>query len=299
MKQSQVLPVELFATRDEGMERAAREAHRSDVFPWVLTFETLLKETSFARDMREILATLEKAYNCPVDTEFTANFFGRKTYKINLVQCRPLSVIGTGMVADVPAYISEKNLILEARGAVIGHSRQSTIDRLIYVVPSAYGQLPVSDRYSIARLIGKIMHTKGASQNKNIMILGPGRWATTTPSLGIPVSFAEINTASAVCEIVAMREDLVPDVSLGTHFFNELVEMDILYLALFPDREGNSLNEAFFNQARNRLADMIPEAAGRGNVIRVIDAADFGLDAVIQLNANTLKQKVVCYLQRE
>ena len=67
-----------------------------------------------------------------------------------------------------------------------------------------------------------------------IMLLGPGRWGTSSPSLGIPVSFVDINRVSVLCEIVAMREDLVPDVSLGTHFLSELVEMDMLYLALFP-----------------------------------------------------------------
>ncbi len=80
------------------------------------------------------------------------------------------------------------------------------------------------------------------------MLIGPGRWGTTTPSLGVPVSFAEIDAARILCEIVAMREDLVPDVSLGTHFFNDLVEMDMLYLALFPGRQGNSWSEAFFEK---------------------------------------------------
>ena len=87
------------------------------------------------------------------------------------------------------------------------------------------------------------------------MLIGPGRWGTTTPSLGVPVHFAEINTVSVLCEIVAMRDDLVPDVSLGTHFFNDLVENDMLYLALFPKREGNYWNDALF--------DVVAQPAGR------------------------------------
>jgi len=183
-----------------------------------------------------MLATLEKAYGCPVDTEFTTNSLEEEDYKINLVQCRPLQVAGArlGEAADLPADIDHKNLILEARGAVIGQSRLSTVDRLVYVVPSVYGHLPIPERYAVARLIGRVMHAEEPRRPERVMLLGPGRWGTTTPSLGVPVSFAEINTISALCEIVAMREDLVPDVSLGTHFFNELVEMDILYLALFP-----------------------------------------------------------------
>lgn len=112
----------------------------------------------------------------------------------------------------------------------------------------------------------------------------------------MPVSFAEINKVSILCEIVAMREDLVPDVSLGTHFFDGLVEADILYLALFPGREGNQLNHAFFQEAPNKLLGLLPDAGAQAEVLRVIDAADLGQDRLIKLNANNLNQKVVCYV---
>ena len=130
------------------------------------------------------------------------------------------------------------------------------------------------------------------------MLLGPGRWGTTTPSLGVPVSFAEISSVSVLCEIVAMRDDLVPDVSLGTHFFNEMVEADILYLALFPGREGNFLNEDWLTRAPNSLAALLPDAADRANVLRVIDAADLDGGRQIDLVANNLRQQAVCYLQQ-
>ena len=123
--------------------------------------------------------------------------------------------------------------------------------------------MPLRDRYSIARLIGRLLHLRGETvagtlpqpPRKNVMLIGPGRWGTTTPSLGVPVHFAEINTVAVLCEIVAMRDDLVPDVSLGTHFFNDLVEKDMLYLALFPKREGNYWNDA--------LLDVVAQPAGR------------------------------------
>jgi len=93
------------------------------------------------------------------------------------------------------------------------------IDRVIYVVPSVYGQMGVSQRYSVARTIGRLMHLDPPDSRQTVMLVGPGRWGTSMPSLGVPVSFAEINTASVVCELALMHEGLVPDVSLGTHFF--------------------------------------------------------------------------------
>ena len=68
------------------------------------------------------------------------------------------------------------------------------------------------------------------------------------PSLGVPVSFAEINTVSVICELTLMHEGVIPDVSLGTHFFNDLVEMDILYLAIIPGKNGDSMNEQFLRE---------------------------------------------------
>ena len=172
---------------------------------------------------------------------------------------------------ELPRTIRPDDCILEAHGAVIGHSRVNQIGRLVYVAPAVYGELPLRDRYAVARLIGRVLHLDQPRPAGQVMLIGPGRWGTTTPSLGVPVSFAEIDKVAVLCEIVAMREDLVPDVSLGTHFFNDLVEMDILYLALFPGRKGNAWNYAFFEQSSNRLAQLLPGEAKWANVVWVID----------------------------
>lgn len=296
--QSPHVPIEMFASRDQELERLAAETGRRDMFPWILTFERLLSQTDFAEDMRDMLKKLEAAYGTPVDVEFTTNFYNKRHYRVNLVQCRPLQVSEGGFVQEAPKHIDESQIALKAHGAVIGHSRDVRIDRIVEVVPSVYGQLPVKDRYSIARLIGQLMHIADTEPG-NILIMGPGRWGTTTPSLGVPVSFAEINTTSVLCEIVAMRDDLVPDVSLGTHFFNELVECDILYLALFPNKDGNYLNEELFQSMPNRLATLLPASAGRAEVVRVIDAADLPNGASFKLHANNVKQEVVCYVAKD
>jgi len=242
--------------------------------------------------MREMLSVLRQAYEYPVDIEFTCNFFNEKRYHINLVQCRPFQVKDGGKIAEPPVEIEASRLILEAQGAVIGRSRVSEVERFVYVTPSVYGGLPLTERYTIARLIGKLMHVRRFYEDQTIMLLGPGRWGTTSPELGVPISFSEINTVSLLCEIVAMREDLVPDVSLGTHLFSELVELDILYLALFPGRENNFLNRRFFEESPNHLTEYLPEAAKWSKVLRVVEA---GLSPAC-FNANTMSQHVVCYL---
>jgi hypothetical protein len=290
------LPLHLYASTDRALASWAAAQQLDERTALVLTFDELLTRTSFVDDMRAILATLESAYQSPVDLEFTANFFAKDDYKINLVQCRPLQITQGEVSADRPEGVPQSDVIMESRGAVIGPSRLSSIDRVVYVEPLLYGQLPIAERYALARVIGNLMRVPERKPPASIMLVGPGRWCTNSPDLGVPVSFAEIDHVAVICEIVAMRDDLVPDVSLGTHFFNDLVELDILYFALFPGRPHNQWHRDFFLQSPNRLAGLLPDAAKWAPLLRVIDFADDSQSGYrVRLYANTPEQVVLCY----
>ncbi len=271
------------------------QAPGGDRHGWVLTFDGLCARTGFIDDMRQMLATLAQAYAYPLEVEFALNVKPDGSYRVNLLQCRPLQVKGGGTLTEPLPDVPEARLLLQAQGAVIGRSRRETVDRVIYVVPDVYGHLPIADRHSVARTIGQLAHLK--PQPRTILLVGPGRWGTTTPSLGVPVTYADINSVSMLCEVVAMRDDLVPDVSLGTHFFNELVEMDVLYLALFPSAHGNRLNRALLDEAPNQLQSLLPSAVRWADCIRVLDAASFGEGQAIRIHANSLRQEVLVYLE--
>lgn len=263
-----------------------------------LTFHKLVEDTPFVVTMRDILRTLQDAYEYPVDIEFTTNFMPSGDFRINVVQCRPFQVRVTGEAAGMsaPSVVSRQDVLMESNGPVIGQSAAIRVDRLIYVVPAVYGKMSESARYSVARTIGKLNRLKGADTVPVVMLAGPGRWATSTPSLGIPVSFAEINSASVICEIAAMHEGLVPDVSLGTHFFNDLVELNMLYFAVAPDKKGHQLNQERLLSLPNRLTTLLPEASAMEQAVRVVDAKDIPGGLHLNLHADTVKQKVVCYL---
>jgi pyruvate,water dikinase len=284
------MPLDLFASSDHS-------SVAGDGKPKVLTFDRLLKETELVADIAEMLKTLEAAYEYPVDIEFTANFVSDYRYKINLVQCRPLQVQGGTTIEMPDVKPNDEDLIIAARGAVIGHSRLTTIDRFIYVSPSLYGRLPLQSRHEVARLLGAVNHV-GGEGIENVMMLGPGRWGTTSPHLGIPVNFGDINHVSVLCEIVAMHENLVPDVSLGTHFLNEIVERNILYLALFPKQGDNFLSQEFFEDSPSSLLELVPSAENMEGVVRVIDAAKVAERASIRLTADSVGQSVLCYFER-
>jgi pyruvate, water dikinase len=283
------MPIDLFASVDAEAARYARERGRDAKATARLHFDKLLRKTTFAEDFREILATMESAYDHPVEVEFTAHFTDAENYKLNILQCRPLFIQADGTRVDIPEDISPEQCVFHSEGPLIGHSRALDIARIIYVVPETYSQLPEHTRYAVARAIGKINAAPPAEGA--ILMLGPGRWGTTTPSLGVPIAFAEIAAASVITEIVAMREDVVPDVSLGTHFFSELVESDMLYVALYPKRDRFDANHPLLKDTPNQLQKILPEAAELEPVLRVIDTN-------LRLYADALDKKVGLHLKK-
>ncbi len=269
-----------------GRERGMRSHHFQR-----LTFDGLLQHTPFAQDMQTMLQTLERAYAYPVDIEFAATFHNDASYQIALLQCRPLQTKGISQPLEPLDDIPDDKLIMRVTGPVVGRSRWCPIDRIVYVSLEEYGRLPEATRHAVARLIGRINAlTPKAVVPPTVMLIGPGRWGSKMASLGVPVAYAEINHVSVLCEVAAMRDDLKPDVSFGTHFFGDLVENDVLYFAFRLDRESIRINRAFFSEAENRLAELIPDAAALQHVVRVIEPND------AHLWADAMTREVVFYL---
>jgi pyruvate, water dikinase len=251
--------------------------------PPFLTFDGLLSGTPFVDEMGEILGSLRNAYRHPVEIEFALNVLPGG-HRINLLQCRPMQVrkADTAIASEPPEHLPR---LLVAQGAVIGPSRVIHPDRVVLVVPSVYGRLGQDERMAVTRMVGRINQ---GSAGRVLLVLGPGRWGTRDPWLGLPVRFAEINGVAALCEIVSMNENLIPDVSLGTHFLNELIEADMLYFALFPTRADNRLDEAALLAQPNRLAELFPDLAGMDAALHVADYAP----GALSLYADAERQRV-------
>ena len=292
------LPIDLFASEDHDLAQWTADRKIDTLSTRMLTFDRLLSETSFIADMHEMLMTLQSAYGCPVDTEFTANYFA-DGHKINLVQCRPLQVSGCGTAVELPPDLQAQQVVLQAAGAVIGRSRRIAVDRLVYIVPSVYGELALAGP----------LHRGPAHRADHARRRSAGRQehhAHRSGPLGHHDALAgrarlvrrdrhrvRFSARSWPCATTWSRT-----FSLGTHFFNELVELDILYLALFPTRRGNCWNREFFeSQAPNRLPDVVPDAAEWAHAIRVIDFPRGGSGGSFWLNADTLQQQVLCYVE--
>ncbi|MHA1146626.1 MAG: PEP/pyruvate-binding domain-containing protein [Promethearchaeota archaeon] len=293
---SKGLPIDLFGSRDYDAEENLRIRKRERTI-YYLDLDKKIIRGEIIEDMKEVLHTLSSIYNYPVDVEFTINFLNENDYKIYILQCRPFQVKSGTEIFEEPTDISSEQIILKTEGPIIGHGIAKVVDTIIYVVPETYGKLPIKDRHEVARLIGRLNLILKYSESDTVFLAGPGRWATTSPSLGVPVEFQEINTVLIICEIAEMHENLAPDASLGTHFFNDLVETDMLYMAINPRKAENILNKEEINKMQNKLLKYISDAAKYENVIKVIDTNDTA-QKKIKIYADPVKQKAILYFDK-
>lgn len=256
---------------------------------WLFTFDRLLTQTSFAETMRHLLATLERAYDYPVDVEFTGTYASDGRLYLNLIQCRPLQTRGIQSKRVDIHNTSDADTLFRSHGSFMGGSIVQPVARVIAVDSGAYSDLPLTDKYELARIIGRLNRIIKGHDHLPTLLLGPGRWGTSTPRLGIPVRFAEINTMAAIAEVSFSAGGLQPELSFGTHFFQDLVETGIFYIALNPGRADCLVNTTMLAALPNRLAELLPDDARFAQTLLVVD-----LPPGYQLLADILSQQVVC-----
>jgi hypothetical protein len=177
-------------------------------------------------------------------------------------------------------------------GNFMGGNVSQPISRIILIDPEPYAALSRSEKYSVARLVGKLNKIVVDREKSPTLLLGPGRWGTHTPEMGVPVNFSEINHIAAIAEISYQDGSLIPDLSFGTHFFHDLIETRIFYLAIYPENPNVIFNNEWLRSLPNQLDAISPGDGRFSHVVTVGDTSKFGL----MLRSNASKQKVICYL---
>ncbi|OGP89074.1 MAG: phosphoenolpyruvate synthase [Deltaproteobacteria bacterium RBG_19FT_COMBO_43_11] len=283
--------IDLFAIRDAEASEYMRSLGKKTRDVWLLTFDELLSSTSFAEIMTKMLKVLERVYRYPVDIEFTANFTAEDKLKINLLQCRPFQTKGHYSRVEIPEKINRNKILIQQDANFMGGSVYQGISRIICIDPQGYAKLSLSEKYEVARLVGKLNRQIGKREKMPTILLGPGRWGTTTPAMGVPVRFSEINNIAVIGEIAYSDGALIPDLSFGTHFFQDMVEMSIFYMAIYPEKEGVIFNSVWMKKQPNTLADLMPDDSGFAEVVCVYDVRDKDL----RLLSDIVTQKMICF----
>ncbi|WP_232548226.1 PEP/pyruvate-binding domain-containing protein [Propioniciclava soli] len=252
----------------------------------VADFRGLLAGTPFPPLMRGMLAALASAYDYPVDVEFTVNITAEGAVRVGVVQCRPLQTRGPGAAVAMPTVRDEAGVLFAAHGEFMGGNVRTPIRYVVAVRPERYLQLGTPARHGVARLVGQVNR---ALASEPFLLLGPGRWGTSTEALGVPVRFAEINHATALVETTYAEGGFRPELSYGSHFFQDLVETGIFYAAVFDTRPDVTFHPGLAVERPNLVSDLVTDAAP--HLASVVHVAAFD---DLELASDVVSQRVLC-----
>ena len=265
---------------DFDAERRLREMGREREIKFI-SCRGLVKNETLMDQMRRMLRCIQDEYEYPVDTEFTINLSENGEYSVDLLQCRPLQVQkgkeGTTVPTDIPA----DRIFLESRGSSMGISKASSLDLVVWVDPIRYYNMPYKDKILVARLIGKI-NWKYRDSGKHMMLIVPGRVGTTSPELGVPTAFSDISAFEIICETEESKAGYNPELSYGSHIFQDLVEAEILYTAVFHDGKTVHYHPEMLEAFPDIVAELDP-APEVTDIVHVYDVSGGGCDVYIDV----------------
>ena len=256
----------------------------------VITFNGLMQNTQMVKQIQAILSLLKEALGYPVDIEFASD--GENFY---LLQCRSQSRSSNNAPVAIPANIPLYNIIFNAN-KYISNGKVTGIKTVVYVDPSEYEKLEkYEDMLNVASVVSELNRTL---PRRSFILMGPGRWGSRGDiKLGVPIVYSDINNTAMLIEIAKKESKYQPELSFGTHFFQDLVEEDIKYLPLYPEDNDIIFNNGFF-KSPNSLEHILPSYAYLSNVIKVIQIEEnfFGKQLFVLMNADL--EKAVAYLDR-
>ena len=240
------------------------------------------------RDMREILEVIQEEYAYPVDTEYTINFAQDGSYVIDLLQCRPLQLTKEGDRVLFPEKTEKDDVLLETQGVSMGFSREIRIDAVVLIDPIGYYELPYRRKYEVKSLLSKVnWHYRGVE--KHLLLLTPGRICTSSPELGVPSAFSDISEFSVIAEISESSVGYVPELSYGSHIFQDLVEAGILYTAVFESESTVSYNPGLLDRFHEVTEEITSIPEDLQGILRVFETGYEGLNLYYDLGEDRLQ----------
>lgn len=257
----------------------------------IITFDGLIQKTPIVKQIGSILTLLKEKLGYPVDIEFASD--GEYFY---LLQCRPQSRgYDSGPVA-IPNDIPNQNIVFTA-GKYVTSGAVTGIKTVIYVDPTEYSRL--EKREDMVRVGGAISELNRILPRRSFILMGPGRWGSRGDiKLGVPVAYSDINNTAMLIEIAQKESKYEPELSFGTHFFQDLVEENIKYLPLYPEDREVIFNQSFFRSAKNALQDILPQYSYLNNVLRVIKIEETFFNKELNVLMNADLEKAIAYLEK-
>ncbi len=256
----------------------------------VVTFAPLLTNTELPAQLKRMLDVLSEKFECPVDIEFASD--GENLY---LLQCRSQGSGYFSGPAPIPQNLNQQDILFTAN-RFISDGMLHDITHIVFVDGDAYAALSTREELlAVGTAVGQL---NDVLPRRKYILMGPGRWGSRGDiKLGVRVTYSDISGTAALIEIARERQSYVPELSFGTHFFQDLVESGIVYIPLYPDQEGITFREAYFRCGVNIFGEILPQFAWLSDVIHVIDVPAVSGGRTLSIHMNSDLEQALAFLQ--
>ena len=210
--------------------------------PRVVSFDSILRYGRYplAQIIRDILEICKKELMCDVEIEFAADTFELPTgtkLVLKLLQVRPVGEFAEDSTATIDKALEQVDKIILKSDKALGSGRFEGMDYIIHIPSASFDSAKTKEMAAeIAAL-----NLKVKSESKGYLLIGPGRWGSSDPWLGVPVLWSDISEAKMIVESAIPGYQIEP--SQGTHFFQNITSLGVGYLTIDTVRGDGLIDE--------------------------------------------------------
>lgn len=199
--------------------------------PRILNFANILKYeyVPLAKALELIMDVGEEALGSPVEIEYSVDLDQAENGKPSffILQIKPMLGTGGEYTFDTDDLEQEDMIIYAERS--MGNGKVDDILDLVYIDPGMFDKMRTREMASQIEKLNKKM----VAADRQYILIGPGRWGTRDPFIGIPVNWSQISNAKVIVE--TSLEEFPLDASLGSHFFHNVTSMNVGYFSIQHD----------------------------------------------------------------
>ncbi len=194
----------------------------------IVSFDAILKYGKYplAKALSEIMDICRKELLCEVEIEFAADVAPSGKLSLKLLQVRPISSYAAEQEVNFDELKASLGTLFLESGKALGNGFVNDVSHIVYIAPDKFNSLSTRE---IAAELAEINNTF-KSRNEGYILIGPGRWGSSDPNLGIPVIWSDISEAKMIVEYSMPGFQVEP--SQGTHFFQNITSLGVGYLSI-------------------------------------------------------------------
>lgn len=194
----------------------------------IVSFDAILKYGKYplAKALSEIMDICRKELLCEVEIEFAADVAPSGKLSLKLLQVRPISSYSAAQEVNFDELKASLATLFLESGKALGNGFVNDVSHIVYIAPDKFNSLSTRE---MAAELAEINNTF-KSRNEGYILIGPGRWGSSDPNLGIPVIWSDISEAKMIVEYSMPGFQVEP--SQGTHFFQNITSLGVGYLSI-------------------------------------------------------------------